>query len=220
MDEADELLRSLSAGPLIRVVNFHLTPKSRSDAYDREFALYADHFTPVAENDLDVLFATGQWHKAKPGLILAFYNGYRNNFDVALPLLEKHGLIGWYFVVTGFVDAVDQSAYAAGHGITSAIDERGDGRLAMSWDEIRSLSRSHVVASHTRQHARATMPEGHEDAACGSQEDFRRELGRPVRAIAWAGGAAYGECPAADRAMSLAGFRFVMSNFRIQRLRV
>jgi hypothetical protein len=216
--EADALARALSQGPLVRVVNFHLTPVWRRDEYDRHFALYANYFAPVTEEDLDVFLATGEWHKAKPGLIPAFYNGYRNNYDVALPLLERHGLIGWFFVVTGFVDAADQNIYAAAHGITPAADERGDGRIALSWDEVRALSHAHVVASHTRGHTQAAASEGHEDAALGSQEDFQREIGRSVRTIAWAGGAAYGENPEADQAVITAGFRFIVSNFRIQRV--
>lgn len=216
--EADALARDLSRGPLLRVVNFHLTPARCRDEYDRQFALYAKYFASVTEDDLSAFVATGRWHKAKPGLIPAFYNGYRNNFDVARPLLERHGLIGWFFVTTGFVDAADQHAYAAAHGITRAADERGDRRIALSWDEVRALNHAHVVASHTRGHTQAAALEGHEDATLGSQKDFQREIGRSVRTIAWAGGAAYGENPAADQAVIIAGFRFIVSNFRIQRL--
>jgi peptidoglycan/xylan/chitin deacetylase (PgdA/CDA1 family) len=200
------------------VVNFHLTPAWRHDEYDRQFSLYAKYFSSATEEDLDAFLRTGRWHKAKPGLIPAFYNGYRNNYDVALPLLEQHGLIGWFFVVTGFIDAADQNTYAATQGITPATDERGDGRIALSWDEVRTLSHAHVVASHTRAHTQAAASEGHEDAALGSQEDFRREISRPVQTIAWAGGAAYGEHPEADQAVVAAGFRFIVSNFRMQRL--
>ena len=216
--DVDVLARDLSRGPLLRVVNFHLTPAWCRDQYDREFALYAKFFSPVTEDDLDAFLASGRWHKEKPGLIPAFYNGYRNNVDVALPLLERHGLIGWFFVVTGFVDAADQSTYASAHGITPAADEHGDGRIALSWDEVHALSHAHVVASHTRGHTHAMAPEGHEEAASGSQADFQREIGRSVRTIAWAGGAAAGDNAAADRAVVAAGFRYLVSNFRIERL--
>jgi peptidoglycan/xylan/chitin deacetylase (PgdA/CDA1 family) len=164
--------------------------------------------------------ATGQWHKSKRGLILAFYNGYRNNFDVARPLLDRHGLVGWFFVVTGFVNAADQWSFAADHHMTCGSDETPGSRIALSWDEIATLDSSHVVASHTRTHSRASVDRQRLwEETCGSQDDFMHRLGHPVRTIAWNGGAAYGEYQEADRAVDAAGFQFVVSNLRIQRLR-
>jgi peptidoglycan/xylan/chitin deacetylase (PgdA/CDA1 family) len=220
MSESDVIARAFDAGAAIRTVNFHLTPSRRTIEYERQFALYAEHFVSVTAEDLDHVTGTGQWKKPKPGLILAFYNGYRNNFDVARPLLEKHGLVGWFFVVTGFVDAADQRAFAINRNITCGDGESVDGRLALSWGEIAALDGPHVVASHTRNHSRASVdPTRLPDEVGGSQEDFVRQLGHPVRAIAWNGGAAYGEYQAADQAIDAAGFQFVISNLKVQRLR-
>lgn len=69
--DTDALARDLSRGPLLRVVNFHLTPAWRRDQYDRQFALYAKFFAPVTEDDLDAFLASGRWHKEKPGLLPA-----------------------------------------------------------------------------------------------------------------------------------------------------
>src|ERR671913_868262 len=215
MPEADIIASAFDAGAVIRTVNFHLTPARRTMEYDRQFACYAAHFASVTANDLDYVTRTGQWKKPKPGLILAFYNGYRNNFEVARPLLEKHGLVGWFFVVTGLVNAADQRAFAVDHNITCQDDESADGRLALSWDEVAALDGPHVVASHTRSHSRACIdPTRLEDEVGGSQEDFVRRLGHPVRAIAWKGGAAYGEYQAADQVVDAAGFQFVVSNLK------
>jgi hypothetical protein len=220
MGEIDTVAAAFEAGAVIRTVNFHLTPERRRADYERQFALYAQHFDPVTAEDLDRVMATGRWHKSKPGLILAFYNGYRNNFDVARPLLDRHGLVGWFFVVTGFVGAADQWSFAARHNITCGSDVSPSGRIALSWDEIAALDGSHVVASHTRTHSCASVDrERLWEEAYGSQHDFMHWLGHPVRAIAWNGGAAYGEHPEADQAVDAAGFQFVVSNLRIQRLR-
>jgi peptidoglycan/xylan/chitin deacetylase (PgdA/CDA1 family) len=220
MLELDAVAAAFEAGAVIRTVNFHLTPERRGAEYERQFALYAQHFDPVTAEDLDQVMATGQWHKSKRGLILAFYNGYRNNFDVARPLLDRHGLVGWFFVVTGFVNAADQWSFAADHHMTCGSDETPGSRIALSWDEIATLDSSHVVASHTRTHSRASVDRQRLwEETCGSQDDFMHRLGHPVRTIAWNGGAAYGEYREADRAVDAAGFQFVVSNLRIQRLR-
>ena len=220
MLELDAVAAAFETGAVIRTVNFHLTPERRAAEYDRQFALYAQYFDPVTAEDLDRVMATGQWHKPKPGLILAFYNGYCNNFDVARPLLDQHGLVGWFFVVTGFVGAADQWSFAADHNITCGSDVSPSSRIALSWEEVAALDGPHVVASHTRTHSAASVDlERLQDEAGGSQDDFIQKLGHPVRAIAWNGGAAYGEHPAADQAVDAAGFQFVVSNLRIQRLR-
>ena len=220
MLELDAVAMAFETGAVIRTVNFHLTPKRRAAEYERQFALYAQYFDPVTAEDLDRVMATGQWHKAKPGLILAFYNGYRNNFDVARPLLDRHGLVGWFFVVTGFVGAADQWSCAADHNITCGSDVSPGSRIALSWEELAALDGPHVVASHRRTHSAASVvSERLQDEAGGSQDDFLHRLRHPVRAIAWNGGAAYGEHPAADQAVDAAGFQFVVSNLRIQRLR-
>ncbi|GEO16028.1 polysaccharide deacetylase family protein [Microvirga aerophila] len=220
MLELDAVAAAFEAGAVIRTVNFHLTPERRRADYERQFALYAQYFDPVTAEDLDRVMTTGQWHKSRPGLILAFYNGYRNNFDVARPLLDRHGLVGWFFVITGFVSAADQWSFAADHNITCESDETLGTRIALSWDEVATLDGAHVVASHTRTHSAASVTrEKLWDEASGSQDDFIHRLGHPVRAIAWNGGAAYGEHPEADQAVDAAGFQFVVSNLRIQRLR-
>ena len=208
--------------PRLRVVNYHLTPASRADIFDREFAALAARYAPVGQDDLAGYLATGRWPMAKPGVIPVFYNGCRDNFDVARPLLDKHGLVGWFMAVTGFTACPpkDQLAFAARHNLSVAGEEYPDGRHALSWDELRTLDRFHVVASHTRSHAQVSLddPVRLEDEIVGSQRDFVRELGHPVRALAWLFGGRYGDNPAADAMVDRAGYEFLFSNLALQRL--
>ncbi len=208
--------------PRLRVVNYHLTPATRADAFDREFAALAARYAPVGQDDLAEYLATGRWPTAKPGVLPVFYNGYRNNYDVARPLLDKHGLVGWFMAVTGFTACPPsrQRAFANRHSLSLAGEEYPDGRHALSWDELRVLDRTHVVASHTRSHSRVSQehPVRLRDEIVGPQEDFARELGHPVRAFAWLFGGRYGENPAADAMVDLAGYEFLFSNLALQRL--
>ena len=210
--------------PSLRVVNYHLTPAPRADLYDREFAALAARYAPVREDDLAGYLTTGRWSMGRPGIIPVFYNGYRDNFDVARPLLDKHGLVGWFMAVTGFTACPprDQLAFAARHNLSVAGEAYPDGRHALSWDELRALDRTHVVASHTRSHSRVSLddPVRLEDEIVGSQRDFVRELGHPVRAFAWLFGGRYGDSPAADAMVDQAGYEFLFSNLAVQRLAV
>ncbi len=214
----------LATQPLIRTVNFHNTPRARHAEYERQLEQYSRSFSAVGEDDLDEYLKTGRWHKPKPGLIVAFYNGYRNNYDVSLPLLERYGFIGWFFVATGFVGTApaEQQAFAAKHTLTTVKDEYADGRYALSWDELKEIDRKHVVASHTRTHAKlaAEDPKTLEGEILGPQHDFETHLRHRVRSFASLSGAPYGEQKEADTLIEAARYHFVFSNFKIQRLPV
>ena len=207
---------------MIRVVNYHLTPASHADVLDGEFAALAARYDPVGEQELAEYLTTRRWPIGRPGVLPVFYNGYRNNFDVARPLLDRHGLVGWFMAVTGFSScpAADQADFAAEHQLTTLPCEYPDSRVALSWGELRKLDVRHVVASHTRSHSRASQTDlvKMQDQIVGAQQDFVRELGHSVRSCAWLLGGRYGENPLADLTIEQAGHDILFSNFAVQRL--
>ena len=210
--------------PLMRVVNYHNASREKSAHYERELAEYRKSFSSVNEAELRSYLQTGHWHKSKPGLILVAYEGYRNSFDVLAPLFEKYGFVGWFFIITEFIKSgvAEQAAYAKSHHINMLTHEYADDRYALTWDEIKQLSQKHVIASHARNHSElSTLSAGvREREVMGAQEDFRQYFGRPVRAFSSLRGPAHHEHPEVDtdRLLEAAGFEFVFSNFRIERI--
>ena len=95
------------------------------------------------------------------------------------------------------------------------------GRYALTWDELRQLDKKHVIACHTRSHTLLSQlaPAVQRQEVVGAQEDFKNNLGHSVRGFVSLTGPAYGENPAIDRLIDAAGYDFVFSNFRIQRIR-
>lgn len=210
--------------PLIRAVNFHSSSRARSAHYDRQLGEYSRSFSSVNEDELGEYLSTGAWHKNKPGLIVSVFEGYRNSYEVLNPLIEKHGFIGWYWVITGFINTgvPEQLAYAEHHDIDMLTHEYSDGRYALTWDELRQLDRSkHVIACHTRSHTllSALDEATRREEIIGSQAEFKKHLGHPVRSFVSLTGPAYGEDALTDSLVESAGFEFVFSNFRIQRIR-
>ena len=215
--------KMLASGPIIRAVNFHNTSRENAGHFERELANYSAHFSSVNEQELDDYLTTGRWHKSKPGLIVAVYEGYRNGHDVMAPLLERYGLIGWFFLITGFLNAPisEQLSFARSHRIGMQTRDYADGRYALTWDEVRHLAQKHVIASHARSHTELSRlePATAEREIVGSQEDFEQHLGRKVRTFVSLTGPGYGENPPTDRLIEAAGYDFVVSNFKIQRIR-
>ena len=217
-----ELERLYATRPLIRAVNFHSTSRTKADHFDRELAHYSQFFSSVNQDELDDYLVTGKWHKAKPGLIISIYEGYRNGYDVLLPLVERHGFIGWFFVITGFVNAPvkDQLPFALSHDIDMLTRDYPDGRYALTWDELRIIDRKHVIACHSRSHTELALlpPAVMKDEIVGSQQEFRKHLGHPVRTFVSLTGPAYGHNKLTDQFIREAGYDFVVSNFLIQRI--
>lgn len=224
VDVAKQQQALLRQCPLMRVVNYHNTPRIDAARMEQELQRYSTSFTSVDEADLRSYLQTGTWHKPKPGMIPVVYEGYRNGYDVMAPLLEKYGFVGWYFIITEFIKGPvqDQITYAKGHHIGMQTREYPEGRYALTWQEIRELSRKHVIASHARNHAELSglSEEARRAEIVGSQDDFIKNLGRPVRTFASLRGPAQNEHPEVDTAKLVveAGFEFVFSNYRIQRV--
>ena len=217
---AEETL--LRSKPLIRAANFHNTPKYREQEIEQQLQSWSKSFSSVNEDELDDYLATGRWYKSKPGLIVALYNGYRNGFDVMLPLLERYGFVGWFFVPTAFASepAAQQTTFVASRTLKIIPKEYSDGRYALNWSELKALDHHHVVACHTRNHSQLVLddPKYVENETVGPQQDFETRLGHRVRSFASLSGAPYGDNVLADRLIDEARYQFIFSNYKIQRI--
>lgn len=214
----------LRAGHFLRLVNYHNTPPSWKDELVAELRGYARDFGTVGVEDLEHFTQTGQWRTARPGLLPVFYEGYRDNYEVAAAACEEAGVTGWFFVCTEFVDTPveEQYDYALAHRIKLVAENPREERIAMSWAEIADLHRrGHVVTPHTASHALARTVR--------TAADIDREVSGPKRLMdgatggdalctAWLGGTNWTGESTADQALSQSGYRFVFSNTMVQRL--
>ncbi|MBE7180232.1 MAG: polysaccharide deacetylase family protein [Terriglobus roseus] len=212
----------LRSSPLIRTANFHNVPTYRVAEVDAQLKHWSTAFSSVNQEELDRYLATGMWHKSRPGLLIAIFNGYRNGYDNMRPLLEKYGFVGWFYVPTLFVSepAAKQRQFVSTRTLKIIENEYPDGRYALSWAEIKAMDGRHVIACHTRNHARLQLDnlDYLENETVGPQLDFQKHLGHPVRAFASLSGQPYGEHGPSDRAIDRAGYQFITSNYKIQRI--
>ena len=227
-DSWSQMVRSLQSGFLkgsyIRAINYHSTPLFRVKEYERQLRFFQQHFSSVSEDDVDRFFEIGQWHKTKPGLILNFFEGYRNNFEFIAPLAERYGFIGWFFIPSGFINCpvAEQRDFANAHNLGISTDDYSDGRIAMTWDELRELDKKHVIASHTQNHERLTRESTDEELEreiITSKRDLEAQLGHEVSTFCWLYGAEVGVNPRADEYLRRAGYKYLLSNFKIQKIK-
>jgi len=69
---------------------------------DRQFRALADHFSVLPLPEALALQAEGRLPDRS--LCMTFDDGYRDNIDVALPLLREYGLTASVFVASGYLD--------------------------------------------------------------------------------------------------------------------
>jgi peptidoglycan/xylan/chitin deacetylase (PgdA/CDA1 family) len=204
-------LQARALSPYLRALNYHDVPSQWAQRFDSQLAWLRPRFAPVGWSEL-VAFRERTLTRRWAGALLTFDDGLRSHFEVAAPILEAHGFRGWFFVPADFVDCpvAKQQEFARRARIRCEVPP--DGRLAMTWDEIRDLrSRGHVIGCHTASHQRLgpeLTPAQLAREIPQANARLEEALGAPVLSFAWVGGeeASYGA--GAARAVREAGFKF------------
>ncbi len=222
--EAAVVVDAVLHGRHLRVVNWHNTPASHAGELRRELTWYAQRFSPVTEADLHTALDTGRWADPRPGVVPAFFDGFASAAQVAAPLCEELGLVGWFYPPTEFLDCPpeQQRAFAAEHDL-GVLDEDlpGDAPLAMTWDDLADLAGRHVVCGHSATHASS--------ASVRTAADVDRQVHRPLARLtevigrrpagwAWLGGTPFDPAAPGDAAVAAAGVRLWTSNAAVERL--
>jgi peptidoglycan/xylan/chitin deacetylase (PgdA/CDA1 family) len=203
--------QSLALRPYVRAVNYHDVPPSLAGAFEDQLRDYAARFEPVGPDELRALLS-GRWRHRRPGILLTFDDGLRSHADVVAPLLERYGFPGWFMVPVDFVatPSSEQAAFARAHRIHANPEHwGGDGRIAMTWEDVRRMDGSHVIACHTRSHCRLSSSLGDADLEreiAGAKRLLEHELGHAVDTFAWVGGEEESYSASAARAIREAGF--------------
>jgi len=110
--------------------------------------------------------------RRKPLVCVTFDDGYRDNYDYAAPILQKHRLPATFFVSTGKL--THQAPFD--HDVQSNVL----GLPNMNWDQVREMQSAGLdFGSHTVNHvnlAQVTLDEAKHDLI-ESRETIRKELG-------------------------------------------
>lgn len=219
-----EMFRYLINNAFIRVVNYHHTHPVDAEKFEREIAAFAKHFASVSIADMDRFFETGKWDKEKPGLIPAVFEGFRDHYDVMLPILEKYGFRAWFYIPAFFMDVPvkEQEEYANLNDLTIYDSELyPDGRVALNWDELREIAKHHEICCHTGNHfqiGRETPDFDMFREIVVSKRYLEEKLGKTVDVFCWLYGEEYSYNTKAQKYLRQAGYRYVVSNLKMEKI--
>ncbi len=205
--------RWMYPGGYVRAINYHATPTRFQENFRNHLAFFQRRFAPVTHEDLVRFFEDGRWGKAKPGLIISFDDGLRSNYSVAAPLLEEFGFTGWFFPPTDFINCpVEQQAdFARDHQVDVDPEAPRGERIAMTWEELRTLAQRHVIGCHTQSHRR--LGDGCTDEQLDAEivegkAVLEAGLGRTTDVFCWVGGEESSYSARAAERIRSAGYRF------------
>lgn len=181
-------------------------PITRTRAeFERFIRFFRQYFDVVTLSELLEALRSGQDLSGK--LVVTFDDGYRDNAEVAAPIMERHGVRGCFFVATDFIGTDATPWWDLDGNIESEW---------MSWDQVRQLRRAgHEIGAHTETHADLGITVGeaaHAEIAEGRAR-LERELGEPVTLFAYPFGARRQLTKGNLALVKAAGFQCCLSAF-------
>jgi peptidoglycan/xylan/chitin deacetylase (PgdA/CDA1 family) len=142
-------LNALLLGRTGVVVAFHRVHEDRDvyglsvdcRAFERYCQFFRQHFRVIPLGELIAKLERGE--PLNRHLSITFDDGYRDNFENAVPVLERLALPATFFIVSQWI----------GSNVVPWWDAHGPRHTWMTWEQVRELRRrGFEVGSHTRTH--------------------------------------------------------------------
>lgn len=175
------------------------------ELFERFCRLFSQHFKVVS---LSQFVERLEKRESVGGMLaITFDDGYRDNYEVAAPILKRWNLPATFFVTTKFI----------GTDIVPFWDkEAGVSFPWMSWEQVRSLrAQGFEIGAHTRTHVDLGKVTGDlaREEIYGSRSDLEEKLGTAVSLFAYPFGRATQMSEPNRALVTSAGFRCCCSCF-------
>lgn len=213
-NEINKIYTWLKWGCYQRSLHYHNTPSAHRDLYEKQLEYIRQHYEVWSPGQAIEYLKTGKRGR-KPSIIVAAFDGYRNNHDVLWKLFEEIGIHGWFLLVTDFINAEDQNQerLLSHYQMQWVPDEYADGRYAMNWQEAGEISRRHTMVNHTSTHYRLTEQTQEETLKyeiLHAEELIQRHLEEKPQIFSWLGGAGLEKNRHADGLLRKNGYHLLM----------
>lgn len=154
-NEIDRIYTALKHGGYQRTLHYHNTPEKFRELYERQLSYISSRYHTVTPEMAQKRLLTGEGDGRKE-LVIGLFDGYRNQYEVLYPILERLGLTGWFLLVTDFLDTSgqEQGQKLDFYSMQYLPGEYADKRYAMSWEEAREIGGHHTLVNHSATHFR------------------------------------------------------------------
>lgn len=207
----------LKCGGYQRTLHYHNTPGFHQHLYEKQLTYIKEHYVTYGTEDLahkkerDI----GVQKSGKQSMVIGLFDGYRNNYDVMFPALEKYGLKAWYLLVADFLNTPveEQERMLEPYLMQYYLGEYTDRRYAMSWDEAREVSQNHVIVNHSSTHY-FMKPDTDEQRLkyeiYHSHDLIEKNAGICPKVFSWLGGAEFETNVRASKMLRGLGYQYLI----------
>lgn len=140
-------------------------------------------------------------------LAITFDDGYRDNFENAMPILERLGLPATFFVVSRWIGTDVVPFWDRALGVRHPW---------MTWDQVKTLkNKGFDIGAHTRTHVNLGTTSGAaaQEEIAGAREDLEQALGTSVETFAYPFGGPDNMTEFNRKLVKAAGFRCCCSAY-------
>jgi peptidoglycan/xylan/chitin deacetylase (PgdA/CDA1 family) len=170
-----DLLRTLTRTHPLRIFTFHRVSDLCRDGMTVAPSVLERQIEHICRTH-DVVTLAEALHMVRdgrrlrrPAALLTFDDGYRSVYDLARPVLARHGVVGCCFVTTDLVGTDRRFPHDDANPVRPMLE-------VMTWNQVRSLAEAGwAIGSHSASHARLSACHG---------EALRYEIEDSLRAIA------------------------------------
>lgn len=197
-----------------RIVLYHETPAATAQRFRQHLAYFSQTYEVVSLGQMAEALrqgqSVGQW------LVITFDDGFKDNAEVAMPLLSEFGLTACFMVTTDFVSLSADDLTAQERFCRERLRRR-DKLPNMTWADLRRLcSLGFEIGSHSCSHPdlNGIGTEAAWREILHSRERVEAQLGQPPMHFAWPFGRGQYFNPKLREMVQQAGYRTCSSGIR------
>jgi hypothetical protein len=140
-----------SIRPLVRIFNYHAVPPRFSKAFERQLQQLEQRFRIASAAELEHVIEHGPGSRSVA--FISLDDGLSNHYEVAAPLLEKHGVQAFFSVPAGFAEGDPRWFSRNVYPVPTELHAEPEDAKPMTWEQMTELSRrGHRICSHGFDH--------------------------------------------------------------------
>lgn len=165
----------------IRIINYHHTYEQNRAAFEKQIEWFSNKFE-ICNREIMERFLEGEYvfHK-KPGMIITFDDGFKDNYIIANCILKKYNAVGFYMVSSS---VIGKNNYRNTNGVNSY----------MSADDLKQLIiEGNCICCHTASHHRMSISDSEQilkEEIINSKKNLEDILESKIDIFCWCGGEA------------------------------